>query len=158
MSTLNELFAYADIDDVSQGPEGTVILEFTTRDETRTHIVEGIDLDEAVELARMSIARDLVVARLHREGLTDADIDRLTDAEFDAEVEAQAWDRGYEAAISDVARAEVAAREAIASVNPAMATAGEPYEALSSVDDGVHLEHMPLLTVIYQPVAIARHD
>lgn len=163
MHTLNDLFLYADIDDVWETADGVVYLEFTTRKDGKRHEIEGIDLAEAVELARKNIARDIAWRRLREEGLREEDIDKIV-AEEDAALEAaEAWDRGYEAGVYDAVYAETKAQEAVASVNPAMAAAAEPVDVLpqqfladEDLARAASLDNMPLLTVIYRPIAIVR--
>lgn len=128
--SLDELFVFADIDDVSEAVGGGVILEFTLRSQFGSGRLEvsGETIEEALELARTAVRREIRLNMLKEEGLTMADIDKiiagdeaedaaaraewlsaqerpeetvdyLTDAEH---AEGAAWDRGYDAARQDV--------------------------------------------------------
>lgn len=129
--SLDELFVFADIDDVSEGIKGDVVLEFTMRQQFGSARLEvhGDTIEEALEHARTDIRREIRLNMLKEEGLTVADIDKIIAQEeaedaaarvaylkagereedgvadhlTDAEhAEAAAWDRGYDAARQDL--------------------------------------------------------
>jgi hypothetical protein len=141
MATLNDLFAFADIDDVTEEDyDGRVELVFTTREPRQNHTVYGSNLDEAVEEARKIVLRELTLYDLRREGLSDEDIDRLANESLAGEQ----WARGYEAGVADVAKASI-------NQMPTTAAAGEPFGV---IDSAAVLSRHPMMSVIYAPVAI----
>lgn len=152
------LFGYADVDDITEEDEFTELV-FTLRATGTAHAVKGEDLDDCLEQARLIVKRELTLDDLRKQGLTDADIDRLADTRHQAEIDAEqidllqrtvesladeadeAWFRGFIAGARDIADALVG--EGLVNLMtpaesaPAMAAAGEPVvvSGQQTVDD-----------------------
>ena len=137
MPTLEGLFRYANIDDLYHEDHGNVVqLAFTVRDTINRFSVEAESLDVALAQAEEIVRRDLTLDRLVADGLTDDDIDRLS--QTTAEMAEEAWQRGYAAGAHDADReaqlldAELSAHDAylrtVADQAPAMALAAEPVD------------------------------
>lgn len=134
--TLEDLFYHADIDDVSDEDDGTTIV-FTLRGTqgTESHIVQGSNLEDALDQAERTVNRANVMRDLHREGLTDADIDRLAASKNDQyQEDTEAWYRGFTAGALDAAELIAAnALQTAATSAPVMAAAAEPIDTLQTV-------------------------
>lgn len=138
MGNLNDLFAYADIDEVSEDAEsGHVVIEFWLRETRDQHVVYGSDLDAALEEAREVIQHELTLSDLRREGLTDDDIARLAQDRVEP---GEVWNRGYNAGVNDAAMHSTPAQPAFA----------EPF----SIDTTTIMDQHPLIYVVYRPIAI----
>jgi hypothetical protein len=152
--TLEDLFRYADIDDLCEEEEWTELV-FTirgTRGEACFRIA-GDSLADALDQARLAVNRHHVLEGLRREGLTDEDIARLSDAD-------DAWERGYTAGATDAAKwvteEALAARSA-----PALATAGEPLTTIDqalrapgALDDLVNGDGIAITLALVHPAKI----
>jgi hypothetical protein len=118
-SKLAELFALADIDDITDEDEG-ITLVFTQRSvqsDVPVQQVVGESLEDALDQALALARREDALNRIRSEGLTERDLDRLVGSDDDERVivrEENAWRRGY-----DAGRAVVS--------QPAAAAAGEPF-------------------------------
>jgi hypothetical protein len=116
--SLDALFGYADIDDVTE-EDDRVVLVFTIRgDSDGPQQVSGEDIYDCLDQAATIIRRDRTLSEIRRHGLTDEDVDRLADAD-------DSWKRGYAAGAEDAVEALVSA-SIRAQAEPAMAMAGEP--------------------------------
>ena len=126
MFSLERLFYYADIDDVTEEDEFTELV-FTMRGANRPEgvtIIKGENLDDCLDQAERQVLRYLTLESIRREGLTDEDIDRLADAD-------DAWQRGYVAGATEAA--ELVTQRALVAPAvgaPAMAAAAEPMDNL----------------------------
>ena len=127
MPTLEGLFRYADIEDVFEDRE-TVQIAFTVRESRNRFAVEGESLMAALTMAEQIVRKDQTLERLRDEGLTDEDIERITDGRTAGDLIDEAWQRGWMArAQEEELETERLAHELyIASQQPAMAMAGEP--------------------------------
>jgi hypothetical protein len=115
--SLDALFGYADIDDVTE-EDDRVVLVFTIRgDSDGPQQVSGEDIYDCLDQAATIIRRDRTLSEIRRHGLTDEDVDRLADAD-------DSWKRGYAAGAEDAVEALVSA-SIRAQAEPAMAMAGE---------------------------------
>jgi hypothetical protein len=153
IKTLDELFAWADIEDVYEDPnEGTTELTFVIRDTKERRSVTARDLPLALADAERVVARETLIHELQREGLSVEDIDRLAaDRIIDHLSADQAWERGYEAGFADADTGTIAASA------PAAAVAAEPFE-VGTANGREILDQYPLLTVVYAPVAIVQNQ
>lgn len=148
LSSLDGLFRYADIDEVTDDHDGSAVyISFTLRNSRRRFSVEGKDLPDALAIAEEITRRDRTLEELRREGLTDEDIDRLS---VDVpELLDEAWQRGYAAAMQDSEREdELLAHEAYlqnvttASPAPVMAMAGQPMTAITGPLSEAQIERL----------------
>lgn len=129
MSTLEGVFRNADIEEVFQDNDGTVFMAFTIRDTNTRISVSAADLEGVLKQAEEIFRRDHTMERLRDEGLTDADIDRLSAMDLIDD----AWQRGWMAKSQEADyEAELRAHELwVASQQPAMAAAAEPDRPLT---------------------------
>lgn len=160
MVNLTSLLKYADIDLVTF-EEGVYELEFYIFETKDKHTVYGSDVEAVIDEALSKVMHELTLSDLRREGLTDADIDRIVDSrelELEFERADDEWNRGYDAGVSDTVRNQSIAQQALAAATsaPAMAAVGEPIDAPTVGQQA--LARYPLMYVIYQPVAIVQSD
>ena len=158
--TLEELFRHADIDDLTEEDEYTELV-FTMRGSRGEGVnrIAGYNLDDVLDQARLAVNRYLTLEGLRREGLTDADIDRLADDR------AEIWERGYIAGATD--SAQVIAEQALrapAQSAPVMAAAGEPIASSldniiskpGAVDDLINGDGIGIELALIMPARIVR--
>jgi hypothetical protein len=184
--SLDELFVFADIDDVSEAPNGEIVLEFTMREQFggQRITVSEETIEDALELARTSVRREIRLNMLKEEGLTLDDIDKLLAQEEAQDAVARAeylaaerggiedyfadteeiWQRGYDAARLDILERldeigvdpKVVFGHGPAVSEPVAAAAAEPVEPLQTGGVELLMQGHPLISVVYMPVAIAQ--
>lgn len=98
--TLEALFGFANINDVTELPDGKIRLDFQLRLTERDHVVHGRNIEECLEHAARIVRRERMLAEIKRHGLTDEDIDRLTGWDYE-----EVWQEGYIAGSTDTAHA-----------------------------------------------------